>query len=157
MSEFRHIVRVAGVDLPGGKKISMAMQKIGGVGIAYANAIVRLAGVKDTKAGEMTDEDLKKIEEVLKNPDKYQIPSWLFNRRKDFDTGKDIHIMGAGLAIHKREDVNRLQKTKTYRGIRHALGLRLRGQRTRSSGRKGSTVGVRRKGVPGQRPDKAKK
>lgn len=157
MAEFRHIVRVAGVDLPGEKRVSNALQKIGGVSVSFANALMKQANIGEKKAGDLADEEVSALEAVLKDPHGHGIPHWMFNRQKDFDTGNDAHILGVGLAMIKREDVGRLQKTKTYRGVRHALGLRVRGQRTRSSGRKGSTVGVKRKGAPMQRTDKKSK
>ena len=90
-------------------------------------------------------EDLKKVEEVILNPSKYNIPSWMFNRRKDFDTGNDKHILTTDLKLQKDNDIKRLRKIKAYRGIRHSLGQPVRGQRTRSNFRRGSAIGVNKK------------
>jgi len=145
-SNVRHIVRVAGVDLEGKKTVKRSLRKIKGVGIPLANAIINIAGLQGKKTGELTESEIKRIEEILNNPTKAGVPVWMINRQRDYETGDDIHLHGADLQIYKRFDVSRLQKAKSYKGIRHALGLKLRGQRTRSTGRKGKTLGVQRRG-----------
>jgi len=73
--------------------------------------------------------------------------SFLKNRRSDFKTGEESHIIGSELDMKKDFDIRRLKKIRAYRGIRHAAGLPVRGQRTRSHFRKkGQAVGVKRKG-----------
>ena len=89
--------------------------------------------------------DLKKVEEVILNPLKHDIPTWMFNRRKDYDTGNDKHILTSDLKLQKDNDIKRLKKIKAYRGIRHATGQPVRGQRTRSNFRRGSAIGVNKK------------
>jgi small subunit ribosomal protein S13 len=69
----------------------------------------------------------------------------MLNRRKDLLSGEDRHIMGADLLVNLREDINLLRKIRSYRGIRHERGLKVRGQRTKSTGRRGAVVGVVRK------------
>jgi small subunit ribosomal protein S13 len=101
----------------------------------------------DQRAGFITDEDIAKLEEILKDPQKYGIPNWMVNRRKDMATGLDKHIVGADLDFQLKMDIDYLMKTKCWRGIRHGLGLKVRGQRTRCTGRKGRTVGVTRKRI----------
>lgn len=141
----RHIVRVSGVDLEGKKTVKRSILKIKGVGIPLANAIVSLTGLHGKKTSDLTEADIKHIEQILENPTKAGIPAWMVNRQKDYETGDDIHIHGAKIPIYKRHDVSRLQKIRSHRGIRHALGLKLRGQRTRSTGRGGKSIGVVRK------------
>ena len=75
------------------------------------------------------------------------MPVWLLNRRKDYSTGKDLHVTGSDLVISLRNDLNRLRKIRSYRGIRHEQGLPVRGQRTRTSFRKGASVGVTHKKI----------
>jgi small subunit ribosomal protein S13 len=53
--------------------------------------------------------------------------------------------MGTDLVLTQREEMDIIRKTRSYRGIRHERGLRVRGQKTRSTGRRGATVGVSRK------------
>ncbi|AHF79620.1 30S ribosomal protein S13 [Thermococcus paralvinellae] len=146
MAEFRHIVRVAGVDLDGNKQLRWALTGIKGIGINFATMVCRVAGLDPfQKAGYLTDEQVKLIEEILEDPVKHGIPPWAVNRPKDYETGRDMHLIGAKLVMAWREDINRLRRIRAYRGIRHELGLPLRGQRTRSNFRRGTTVGVRRK------------
>lgn len=146
MADFRHIVRVAGVDLDGNKQLRWALTGIKGIGINFATIVCRVAGLDPfQKAGYLTDEQVKLIEEILEDPVKHGIPAWALNRPKDYETGKDLHLTGAKLVMSWREDINRLRRIRAYRGIRHELGLPLRGQRTRSNFRRGTTVGVRRK------------
>jgi small subunit ribosomal protein S13 len=69
----------------------------------------------------------------------------MINRRNDYETGEDKHLIESDLEMCLREDLNRMRKTRSYKGRRHELGLPVRGQRTKSTFRKGSSVGVRRK------------
>jgi len=148
MAEFRHIVRIADTDLKGEKTILYAMKKIKGVDVMYANMALSVAGVDKTrKTGELMDSEIKKIEDALKNPDKYNVPNWLINRRKDYETGDDKHLLGADLDFEKDSDLKRMKKNKSYKGLRHQWGLTVRGQRTKSNFRKnkGKGLGVKRK------------
>ena len=87
------------------------------------------------------------MEETLKNPTKFGIPAWVMNRRRDLVTGEDVHLVGADLEFAQKQDIKRMIDIKSYKGVRHMFGLPVRGQRTRSSFRKGRTVGVVRKKV----------
>ncbi|MBS3149440.1 30S ribosomal protein S13 [Candidatus Woesearchaeota archaeon] len=132
---FRHIVRIVNTDVKGE-----------GVGFSYSNAVLKTLNMDENKQiGYIPETDLKKVEEVILNPSKYNIPSWMFNRRKDFDTGNDKHILTTDLKLQKDNDIKRLRKIKAYRGIRHSLGQPVRGQRTRSNFRRGSAIGVNKK------------
>jgi len=143
---FRHIVRVAGVDLNGNKQLRWALTGIRGIGINFATMVLRVAGIDPyMKTGYLTDEQVKTIEKVLEDPAAHGIPTWALNRPKDYETGRDVHLLTAKLVMAWREDVNRLRRIRAYRGIRHERGLPLRGQRTRSNFRHGGTIGVRRK------------
>jgi len=144
--EYRYIVRVAGTDLDGSKKFLYALTDIKGVGIRLADAILRVAGLDpNIRLGYVSDQDVKKVEEILADPAKFGIPGWMLNRQKDVSTGRDRHLIGSDLTLTIKNDIDTLRRTKSYRGIRHALGLKVRGQRTKTTGRKGQTVGVRRK------------
>ncbi|BAW30984.1 MAG TPA: 30S ribosomal protein S13 [Methanothermobacter sp.] len=144
--EFKHIVRIARKDLNGNKTIEHAITDIKGVGKAFAKAIVSVLGLDgQEKIGYLSEDDITRLEEALKNPGKYDIPHWMMNRRQDYGTGQDKHIIEADLEMSLREDLNRLKKIRSYRGIRHELGLPVRGQRTKSTFRKGQSVGVRRR------------
>jgi len=153
--ELKGIVRIAGTDLKGEKQLFVSLQKIKGVGVTLANAVCRVCSFdRHRKVGTLTDQEVKKIEQVLHNPEKFSIPSWLFNRRRDPETGKDLHLIGHDVKFTEKQDIKKMMSIKSYKGIRHALGLPVRGQRTKSSFRKGRTVGVVRKKV---QPAKKKK
>ncbi|HDM26795.1 MAG TPA: 30S ribosomal protein S13, partial [Candidatus Bathyarchaeota archaeon] len=144
--EFRHIVRMADTDLDGSQKVAYALTKIKGVGIRLAGAIVRAAGVNpEERLGNLTDEEIERLEDAIRNPLKYGIPPYLLNRQRDPTTGKDLHLIGADLTLQVKADIDLMKKIKCWKGVRHSLGLKVRGQRTRTTGRKGATVGVRRK------------
>lgn len=137
---------MARTDLDGSFKLDQALSAVKGVGQRLARAIIEAAGLNpEQRAGYITDEDVKKIEEVLKTPDKFGIPHWMLNRQKDMTSGENKHLIGADLDFQNKMDIDYLMKTKNWRGIRHSLGLKVRGQRTRCTGRKGRTVGVKRK------------
>src|SRR3989344_1905917 len=145
---YKHIVRIANIDLPGDKVLRFAMQKIKGIGVNLADAICAVAKVnKHGRAGELTDQEVAKLNETISNINNNKIPSWMFNRKRDYDTGQDMHVITGTLAFVKDNDLKRLKKIKSYRGIRHIKGLPVRGQRTRSNFRKskGKVIGVKKK------------
>ncbi len=144
--EFRHIVRVTDTDIDGTLKVGYALTKIKGVSISLANAVLKKAGINpEIRLGLLSEEQVKKIEDVLLNPAKYGIPSWLLNRRKDLETGKDLHLLSSDLVLRTKMDIDLMKKIKSWKGYRHAYGLKVRGQRTRTTGRTGKTVGVSKK------------
>ncbi len=143
---YRYIVRIAATDIPGHLKVPYGLALIKGVGVNLAYAICRLLGIDPEKRiGFLTDAEIAKIEEALKNPRAIGVPTWMLNRRKDYETGKDMHLIGAELIYYVRRDIEREKKIKSWRGIRHALGLKVRGQRTATTGRLGMTIGVKRR------------
>jgi len=144
--EIRHIVRLAATELKGDMPIKLALTKVPGVSFMFSNAVIKALNLDSQKpVGALSDAELEKIEDCLRNPQNYGIPAWMYNRRKDLWTGKDMHIVGPELRLSVKQDIDFMKKIKSYRGIRHALGLKVRGQRTKSTGRKGRTVGVQRK------------
>mgnify|MGYP006288577707 CR=1 FL=1 len=146
--EFRHLVRIANTDLDGNKPILQAMRKIKGVNFMLANAVCSLAGIDfKQKAGNMDNKDVSKIQEILDDPLKFKIPKWMINRRVDYETGKDMHLFGGDLKFAIENDIKRMKKVKSYRGMRHAFGLTVRGQKTKANFRrnKGKVAGVKKK------------
>jgi small subunit ribosomal protein S13 len=96
--------------------------------------------------GTLSDDEVEKLTELIEDiPD--NMPEWMLNRRKDMDSGEDIHLIGSDLELTQKEDINELRKIRSYRGIRHEGGHKVRGQRTASNGRTGAIVGVSRKKV----------
>jgi small subunit ribosomal protein S13 len=69
----------------------------------------------------------------------------MMNRPKDVYTGESRHLFGNDVSLTREEDVNIMRKIRCYKGIRHETGQKVRGQRTKSAGRTGLTVGVKRK------------
>lgn len=148
MSEFKHIVRIAGKDLKGEKRVHLALADLKGVSSAFARAVAYAANVDPfEKLGNLDGEQIDKLERVLRNPAEHGIPSWMLNRRKDYETGRDLHLIGAEVTMAQRADIGRERRIRSRRGIRHELGLPVRGQRTHTTGRKGLVVGVKRKEV----------
>jgi small subunit ribosomal protein S13 len=144
--QVKGIVRISGVDVKGENLLFTSLIRIKGVGGPFANAICRVNNLdRNKKIGSLTDEEIKKIEETMKNPAKFGIPRWMLDRRKDLETGEDRHLVGTDLKFMQEQDVKRMISMKSYKGVRHMFGLPVRGQRTRSSFRKGRTVGVVRK------------
>jgi small subunit ribosomal protein S13 len=142
----RGIVRLVEVDIPGEKKIRNALLHVKGIGHSLAKAIPLAAGLDpEIMIGSLNDEQLKKLEDVIKNPLKYNIPYHMLNRRFDPITGEHKHLTGSELVFTVKSDIDLMKKIRSYKGIRHELGLPVRGQRTRTSFRKGMIVGVSRK------------
>lgn len=145
--EYNHIVRMASHDLRGEWYVTHALSRITGVGTRLAHIICNIAEVPlNIRIGFLTPEEIEKIESIINDPIKYNVPSYMVNRQKNIITGEDRHVHANDLAIALKNDVDRMKKIRSYRGIRHQLGLRVRGQRTRTTGRKsGRSVGVSRK------------
>ena len=134
------LIRILSTDIEGRMKIYSGLTKIKGVSWSFSNVICKILKIdKNRKIGSLTNEEVEIISEFIKNP---KVPEYLLNRRKDFETGENKHLNGSGLELIKEFDIKRLKKIKSYRGYRHASGLPLRGQRTRSHFRKNKSKGV---------------
>ena len=143
--EFKHLVRISRKDVNGNKIIEQVLTEIKGVGISLSKTMCRILDLDlDVKIGYIADEDVLKIEEILENPLDHGIPTWMLNRREDYVTGENIHLIESDLDMTLRDDLNRMKKTRSYKGRRHEVGLPVRGQRTKSTFRKSSSVGVKR-------------
>jgi small subunit ribosomal protein S13 len=145
-TDFRYIVRIIGTDIDGLKKLPIGLLKIKGINNRLADAIVKVAGFNPLMSvGNLTDAEIKKLENIIKEPSKFGVPIWLLNRRKDLETGKDLHLTGPDLTLSTRTGIKLMVESRSWKGVRHSLGLKVRGQKTRTTGRKGRVVGVRRK------------
>jgi len=146
MAETREVVRIARTDLDGTKPVAKALGNLQGVGDMYGNAVVEALEEVDTetKIGALNDEEIDHVEEVIKSPEEYDIPEWVRNRRKDRETGEDTHLIGSDLELKEEFDIRRLKEIGSYKGWRHEIGLPVRGQKTKSSFRSGSKIGVSR-------------
>jgi len=142
---FKHIVRIADTDLDGNKSVMFALTGIKGIGLRVARCIVNDLGIDArAKLGELDDETINKLKKFVEEEIE-SLPSWLLNRRKDLYSGQDLHVLSKDVEFARMLDIERLIRMKAYRGVRHAKGKKVRGQRTRSTGRKGRTVGVVRR------------
>jgi len=125
------LVRLLGKDIRGSKRLFAGLTLVKGVNWAIANAICKITGISKTaKIGDLTQEEMKQIEDFMAKP---SFPLFLKNRRNDFDTGEDSHLYGADLNLKKEFDIKRLKKIRSYKGLRHTVGLPVRGQRTKSN------------------------
>ncbi len=139
VKEESRIVRIMSKDIEGNKTIYAGLTKIKGVSWTFSNAICNKLGFdKKRKIGSLSNEEIKKISDFIKNP---KIPAHLLNRRKDLETGEDKHLTGSDLELRKEFDIKRLKKIKSYRGFRHMSKLPTRGQRTKSNFRKNRAKG----------------
>ncbi len=155
--DFKHFVRIANTDLNGARPIITSLRKIKGVSFMFANLVCHLAKVDKTKkTGELSEEEVKRIDVVMKDPLKAGTPIWMINRRKDVETGEDKHLISADLTFTQDNDIKIMKKIKSYRGVRHILNQPVRGQKTKSNFRenKGKVhLGVKKKaGAKSGRP-----
>ncbi|MGI0089555.1 MAG: 30S ribosomal protein S13 [Nitrosopumilaceae archaeon] len=153
--EYRHIVRITGKDVPGAKKMIIGVSQVRGIGYNFAKAILDVLKIdQNSNIGFLTESQVEAIEKAMRNPSSLNVPSWFLNRRKDIDSGKDLHLITSDIEFNVRNDIEREKNTNSWRGFRHTYGLKVRGQRTRTTGRKGGAVGVRKGGkiLPGAVP-----
>lgn len=139
-------------QVDGNAKIEYGLTQIRGIGMRFAQAIVRVAKIDvNLRIGAIPEKDLNRIEEIIVDPITNGIPAWMVNRKKDLVTGEDLHIIGNRLELSVRRDIDRMKRIRSYKGVRHHQGLKVRGQRTKSTGRHGLVVGVIRKKLKSQK------
>ena len=142
------IIRFAESDLEGTKKLHASLLKVKGVGHSLAYSICRKANIDpDMTTGRLTEDQVRRMEEVLENLQGAEVPGFMLNRRTDPETGKNRHLTGSELTLRRKFDIDFLRKIRCYKGIRHEQGLPVRGQRTRGSFRTGARVGVQKKAL----------
>ena len=142
--DFKYIVRIVNSDLDGTKPTFIAIQGVKGVGARVADVICRRAAVDRTaKTGTLPDSKIDEMEKLISSYSEYA-PVWAVNRQHDVESGADLHIVGVDLEIMRKDDINRMKMVRSYKGVRHETGQKVRGQRTRSNGRTGLTLGVMR-------------
>jgi small subunit ribosomal protein S13 len=144
--EMRYIVRIAGTDIDGSKKLAYGLTKIRGIGASYANAVIKAAELRpEMRVGTLSEAEVERLEGAIRDPARLGLPPRMFNRRKDLETGRDEHLIGPDLVLRNKADIDFMRDIRTWKGVRHSLGLKVRGQRTKTTGRKGRAVGVRKK------------
>jgi len=145
--KLRPLVRIMNKDIKGEKQLVYALRYISGINYSLANLICLKAEIdQNIRIGYLDDQQIKRISDIIKNLPKHA-PSYLLNRQKDYETGEDMHLLSSDLMLQKENDIKKLKKIKSYRGLRHAWGLPVRGQRTKANFRnkKGPALGVQRK------------
>ncbi|KAF1335303.1 40s ribosomal protein s18, partial [Globisporangium splendens] len=168
--DFQHILRILNTNVDGRRKVWVALTAIQGVGRRFAIMLCKKAEVDITKryvpaqheqfmkvydvdshscalflfysAGELTNDEIERIVAIIQNPLQFKIPVWFLNRKKDYKTGKHSQVVANNLQGKLRDDLERLKKIYAHRGLRHWWGLKVRGQHTCTTGRRGRTVGI---------------
>ena len=146
--EYRHIVRIVGNDIPGERKLLVGLTQIKGIGYNFATAVCDTLKINtNSNIGNLTDDNVQAIEKLITDPVGGNFPTWFINRQKDIETGKNLHLLTSDIPFTLRNDIERERISASWRGYRHMSGLKVRGQRTRTSGRKGGAVGVAKAGL----------
>jgi small subunit ribosomal protein S13 len=144
--EFNPLVRIANVDIKGEKALLYGLTRIKGVSFSFATAVCNVSGLDRTKKiGYLDQKEIEQLVNILENPKEHGFPLWMLNRLGDYETGEDKHLLTGDIKFTKDNDIRRLQRIKSRRGLRHAWKLPVRGQRTKGNFRKGSALGVKRK------------
>ena len=146
-TQYENLIRILGNDIPGEKKTLIGLTQIRGIGYMFANAMLQILKINpDSRIGTLSEEQVSSIEKMIQDPKSQNFPIWFLNRQKDIETGDDMHLVTSDIAFQIRNDVEREKGVFSWRGYRHMYGLKVRGQRTRCTGRKGGAVGVAKGG-----------
>ena len=146
-TQYENLIRILGNDIPGERKTLIGLTQIRGIGYMFANAMLQILKINpDSRIGTLSEEQISSIEKMIQDPKSQNFPIWFLNRQKDIETGDDMHLVTSDIAFQIRNDVEREKGVFSWRGYRHMYGLKVRGQRTRCTGRKGGAVGVAKGG-----------
>ncbi len=142
----KYIVRLANTNLDGTRLAVFALSNIRGLGYRTAEILLKKMGIpRDVKLGELDDAKIEELKEAIDKNYNQIYPAWTMNHQRDIQTGTDLLKVGPDWDVAVSDDINRMKRSRSYRGIRHEKGKKVRGQRTRSNGRKGLAVGVIKK------------
>ncbi|MFH1779957.1 MAG: 30S ribosomal protein S13 [Candidatus Micrarchaeota archaeon] len=159
--EFKGIIRLVGKDIDGHYEVKDALKLVRGIGQNLSKSIInaaeKLGIVSNELIGNLTEQKLADLENLIKNLKDFNVKAFMLNRPNDIETGKDTHYLGNDLRFAVKQDIDREKITRSYKGWRHATGQRVRGQHSRSTGRSGLTIGVLKKALKQQKTDRAKK
>jgi small subunit ribosomal protein S13 len=140
--DFKYIVRILSTDIDGKKPAIIGLTSVKGVGMRIAEIVMnQIDFPRNEKIGRMKDPQIEQVEKLIQSLSE-TLPEWMVNRQHDFETGECVHLLGTDLDMFRKDDVNRMKMIRCYKGIRHEQGAKVRGQRTRSNGRTGLTLGV---------------
>mmetsp|Transcript_16120 Transcript_16120/g.31148 ORF Transcript_16120/g.31148 Transcript_16120/m.31148 type:complete len:150 (+) Transcript_16120:51-500(+) len=142
-SDFQHILRILNTNIDGRVKVMHSLTSIKGIGRRFANLICKKAEISlDKRAGELKPDEIERLVALISNPLHFRVPKWFLNRQHDYKTGKYSQVVANQLEQKLREDIERLKKMRNHRGIRHYWGIKVRGQHTKTTGRRGRRVGA---------------
>ncbi|ADQ66845.1 30S ribosomal protein S13 [Halogeometricum borinquense] len=140
--DLQYFVRIGQTDLDGTKTVERSLSDMKGIGKRTARIVADAAGVDRTETfGLLDQDDIDAVVDVVENFNDHA-PEWMINRRDDFYTGETTHKTGSDLEQKRRHDINRMKMINSYKGVRHKRGQKVRGQRTKSTGRTEGTIGV---------------
>ncbi len=140
--DIRYFVRIGQADLDGTKSVERSLTDLKGIGHRAARVIADKAGVDRTATfGALDDDTIDEIVDIVEGFEG-EVPEWLTNHRNDFFAGETTHEIGNDFELTRRQDINRMKMIDSYRGVRHKRGQKVRGQRTKSTGRTEGTIGV---------------
>ena len=140
--DLQYFVRIGQTDLDGTKTVERSLSDMKGIGQRTARLVAEAADVDRTATfGRLEQDDIDAVVDVVQNFSEH-VPEWMVNRQKDFFSGETDHIVGSDLNEKRRHDINRMKMIDSYKGIRHKRGQKVRGQRTKSTGRTEGTIGV---------------
>ena len=135
---------MADTDMDGLKTLSTALTSVKGVGPRTAIQICKNTGFSPSSlAGHLSTEEQETLRIAIEGYAE-PVPLWMLTRQSDVDTGASLHLTGQQVTLTLKDDIERLRTMKCYRGVRHASGNKVRGQRGRSNGRGVLTLGVKR-------------
>ena len=138
----QYFVRIGGADLDGTKTVERSLSELNGIGTRMARLVAEEAGVDRTATfGLLEEEEIETVVDITENLEDY-VPSWMTNRQNDFFSGETTHLVGTDVNEKRRHDINRMKQIESYKGVRHKRGQKVRGQRTKSTGRTEGTIGV---------------
>ena len=110
---YKQIIRVLNTDLKGERPVYMALQKIKGVGFMFSNMLLRLANINHTrKAGSLTADEVAVLEKIARDPLSNGAPEWMINRRRDYETNADMHLIGQDIKFVVENDKKRLKLSR---------------------------------------------
>ncbi len=117
------MARISGIELPNEKRIEVALTYIHGIGLTSSQKILNLVGINpDTRTKDLSADQVKKLGKTI----------------------EDNYVVEGELKQQIFRNIKRLKDIKSYRGMRHRLGLPVRGQNTRTNAvtRKGRNIAV---------------
>ena len=153
--DIRYFVRIGQTDLDGTKSVERSLTELNGIGHRAARLIAEKAEV-DRRAvfGKLDDETIEGVVELVEGYAD-EVPDWMNNHRTDYFSGETTHEIGNELSMTRRQDINRMKMIDSYKGTRHERGQKVRGQRTKSTGRTEGTIGVNVEAIKEEQAEEA--